>query len=179
MFRVYISLLWFSCCTSILTAQASYAATRTAKFQVGVMGSNFSLDYGEGRESGIGIYGDVDVSHHLGAEVLYRDASLVTPHDTGENHLLGGPRFHFTAARIFEPYAKVLFGLGMIDYQKGYNRVAYTENYFDMTLGGGVDVRVARHVNIRAFDVEYHRWPNFGRNGLTPYGYSAGAAYVF
>ena len=93
--------------TPLLHAQKVYTATRKANIQVGLEGSSYSLDYGEGREKGLTIFGDVDITHHIGAEVLYRNASIVTPGDVGENHVLAGPRFYLTRNR-FTPYLKGL-----------------------------------------------------------------------
>jgi hypothetical protein len=159
-------------------AQAAPTAIRRAAIQVGVAGSAYTLDYGEGYEEGLTVYGDVDFTKHLGLEALYRNASIQTPHDIGENHLLIGPRYKFGLGR-FAPYAKGLFGEGTINFQKGYNFSAYSESYFIYALGGGVDVHVTRHVNVRPIDFEYQIWPGFQPHGLTPYGFSVGAAYAF
>ena len=159
-------------------AQASPTATRRAEIQVGVAGSLYTLDYSEGHEEGFTVYGDLDVTKHLGLEALYRNASIITPHDIGENHLLAGPRFHLQRGR-FSPYAKFLVGEGTINFQQGYNVTAYSEHYFIYAPGGGVALHVARHVNVRLIDFEYQLWPGFAPHGLTPYGASVGAAYTF
>ena len=161
-----------------LFAQAAYTASKRANIQVGVLGSAFTLDDNTGHEEGIGIYGDIDFTKHLGVELLYRDASIKTPHDVGENHLLVGPRYVFHRGP-FDPYAKAVIGRGTINYQVGYYLVASSESYLTYALGGGLDLRAARHINVRLFDFEYQRWPNFPPHGLTPYGYSAGVAYHF
>ncbi len=162
----------------ILNAQATYAASARASLQVGVTGSAYTLDYGEGFEEGISIYGDLDFTRHLGLEGIYRNASIETPKDIGENHLLGGPRYHVTRGP-FQPYAKALVGEGIINFQKGFNAYASSQHYFIYDFGGGVDFRASRHVNVRLIDFEYQLWPNFGPHGLTPYGFNAGAAYHF
>ena len=161
-----------------LRGQATYTAGRSASVQVGVAASTYTLDYGEGHESGFTVYGDVDFTKHLGVEALYRNASIVTPHDTGENHLLVGPRLRKTYGP-FTPYGKLLLGSGTINFQQGYNLTAYSETYFIYAIGGGVDLHARHHLNIRLIDFEYQFWPGFPPHGLTPYGASAGAAYVF
>jgi hypothetical protein len=161
-----------------LGAQAVYSATKRFNVQVGVAGSAYSLDYGDGHEDGFTLYGDVDFTKHLGVEALYRNASIITPHDTGENHALVGPRYHFDHG-IFSPYAKGLVGTGTINFQQGFNAVASSQTYFIYALGGGLDIRATRHINVRAIDFEYQIWPGFKPNGLTPYGASIGAAYRF
>jgi hypothetical protein len=164
--------------TGVFHGQAVPTASRLFQVQVGVAGSIYTLDDGSGHEEGITVYGDVDFSKHLGLEGLYRNASIETPHDIGENHLLAGPRFHLRHGR-FEPYAKLLVGEGTINFQQGYNLTSYAEHYFIYVPGGGVDFHAARHVNVRLLDVEYQFWPGFAPHGLTPYGASAGLAYTF
>jgi hypothetical protein len=178
MMKSIVLFLGFSGLLPPLCAQAAPTAIRRAAIQVGVAGSAYTLDYGEGYEEGITVYGDLDFTRHLGVEALYRNASIHTPRDIGENHLLIGPRYKFEHGR-FAPYAKGLIGEGTINFQQGYNLTAYSENYFIYALGGGADLHVTRHVNVRLIDFEYQIWPNFQPHGLTPYGYSVGAAYAF
>lgn len=158
--------------------QAVYSAIRTGVLQVGVAGSSFSLDYGEGREQGVMVYADFDLKYHLGIEALYRNASIITPHDIGENHLFIGPRIRFTRGR-FTPYAKLLAGRATLVFQQGYNTANSSQGYLAYALGGGLDISVSRHINVRAIDYEYQEWPGFKPHGLTPTGISVGAAYVF
>ena len=175
------TLLCLICALSLspsVLGQASPTATRRGAIQVGVAATTFSLDYGEGREEGIMVYGDIDFNRHIGVEALYRNVSLITPRDIGENHFMVGPRFHLERG-IFAPYAKVLIGRSTINFQQGYNVTAYSNSYLSYGLGGGLDIHATRHINIRAIDFEYQRWPNFPPHGLTPYGASIGAAYVF
>ena len=164
--------------TPLLHAQKVYSASRRESIQVGFAGSSYSLDYGEGREKGFTIFGDIDLSHHLGAEVLYRNASIDTPGDIGENHLLAGPRGFITRGR-FTPYLKGLAGLGTINFQQGTFLVDHSEHYFIFALGGGLDIRATQHIVVRAIDYEYQIWPTFKPNGLSPTGFSVGVAYKF
>ena len=161
-----------------ITAQAVPTAVRRINFQAGVAGSSYTLDYNEGREKGFTIYGDVDLGSHLGVEALYRNASIVTPHDIGENHILIGPRFHIDRGR-FSPYAKALIGRGTINFQLGYNLVASSQSYIDYAFGAGLDLHVTPRINVRLIDYEYQTWPGFPPHGLTPTGLSAGVAYRF
>ena len=109
---------------------------------------------------------------------LYRNASIQTPSDLGENHVLVGPRYRFIKGR-FTPYAKGLVGLGTINFQVGSYQQASSQSYFIYALGGGVDFRASRHINIRLIDYEYQLWPTFKPHGLTPTGINLGAAWVF
>jgi hypothetical protein len=180
MFKVFVCIAGLLSLAPSLLAQASYTATRLASLQVGVAGSSFTLDDGSGHEEGFAVYGDLDVTRHWGLEGIYRNASIQTPHDIGENHLLAGPRYHITHGR-FQPYAKALFGLGTINIQFGHDASAaqYSEHYFIYGFGGGVDFRATRHIVVRPIDFEYQLWPGFAPHGLTPYGYTAGVAYRF
>ncbi len=178
MLKVLVCLAGLAALVPTLSAQATYTATRLASLQVGVEGSAYTLDYDEGYEEGLAVYADLDVTRHWGIEGLYRNASIQTPHDIGENHLLAGPRYHITHGP-FQPYAKALVGEGTINFQKGYNASSYSEHYFIYVLGGGVDFRASRHINVRLIDFEYQLWPGFRDHGLTPYGYNAGVAYHF
>lgn len=161
-----------------LHAQAAPTAFRRTAIQVGAAVSSYTLDYGDGHEEGFTVYGDVDLSRHFGVEALYRNASIRTPGDIGENHLLIGPRFHIEKGR-FSPYAKILLGRGTINFQKGFFLKDSSDSYLAEAIGGGVDFHFRRHINIRLIDLEYMRWPNFPPHGLTPYGGSVGLAYSF
>ncbi len=178
MLKNFLYALCLSGTVSFLHAQNLPTAKRETGIQLGVAGSSYTLDYGDGREEGIGIYGDLDLPRHLGIEALYRNASLQTPHDIGENHILVGPRLRMTRGR-FTPYAKALVGMGTINFQQGYYQTASSQNYLIYAFGGGVDYHATRHINIRAVDFEYQLWPTFKPHGLTPTGFSIGAAYVF
>jgi hypothetical protein len=178
MLKVLVCLFGFTAVVPTLQAQATYTASRLASLQVGVTGSAYTLDYDDGFEEGIAVYGDLDVTRHWGIEGLYRNASIQTPHDIGENHLLAGPRYHIDRGR-FQPYAKALAGEGTINFQQGFNLTSHSEHYFIYALGGGVDYRASRHINVRLIDFEYQIWPGFRDHGLTPYGFNAGAAYRF
>jgi hypothetical protein len=76
----------------------------------------------------------------------------------------------------FQPYGKVLVGLGNGDFLTG--------NALVITYGGGVDYRLKRKFTIRCADFEYQQWPvsSCGLTGCTslsvwPYGLSAGLSY--
>ena len=163
---------------SLASAQNIAGGKRDFGIQVGVAASSYTLDYGDGREEGVGIYADLDLPKHLGIEALYRNASLKTPHDIGENHLLVGPRLSVHKGR-FIPYGKALVGMGTINFQQGYFVSDSSQSYLIYAFGGGLDYHVSRHFNVRAFDFEYQLWPTFQPHGLTPTGFSAGAAYSF
>ena len=175
--KLLFSLLLIATCV-IANAQNVAAGKREFGFQVGVAGSSYTLDYSDGREEGLAVYADLDLPKHLGIEALYRNASIPTPHDIGENHVLIGPRFSVRRGR-FIPYGKALVGSGTINFQQGYYQSASSQSYLTYAFGAGLDYHLTRHLNIRALDFEYQLWPHFQPHGLTPTGFSAGAAYAF
>lgn len=162
----------------LASAQNIAAGKRQVALQVGLAASSYTLDYADGREEGLAIYADLDLPKHLGIEALYRNASIQTPHDIGENHALIGPRISVRKGR-FLPYGKALIGIGTITFQQGYFSSDSSQSYLTYAFGAGLDYHVSRHWNIRAIDFEYQLWPTFQPHGLTPTGFSAGAAYVF
>ncbi len=161
----------------LCSAQAVPTATREATAQVGAAVSIASPDFGQLYIKGVSIFGDVDVGNHLGVEADVHLVSYITPTDIGQDTYLLGPRYSFHYRRL-TPYAKVVFGLGQFQYQ--YDNIPhYHENYFVYGVGGGLDVRVTRHIVVRAIDFEAQRWPGYRTNGLTPYVTTFGVAYAF
>jgi hypothetical protein len=162
-----------------LNAQASPTATRAAFIQVGAGLSVFQPDYNPGSIKGYSFYGTFDFTSHIGIAGDIHIVNVITPGDIGENSYLLGPRFVMSRGR-FHPYGKALAGIGVFTFQPVYVTSSSSSSSHKMyALGGGLDVSVKRHWNIRAFDFEYQKWPGFGPNGITPYGITVGSAYVF
>jgi hypothetical protein len=159
-------------------AQAAPAATRTSGgIQIGAAYTFAKPDYGGHNIQGYTIYGDWDFTRHWGIEGDIHRVSVITPADVGEDSYLVGPRYVFRFKR-FRPYAKGLLGFGR--YKTDYdNRPNFTNTYKIYAIGGGVDVPITPHLNVRAFDFEYQGWPGYDSNGLTPYVFTFGAAYRF
>lgn len=158
-------------------AQAIPTASRAGALQLGAGWSVANPDYGPSKTQGISIFGDLDLTRHLGIEGDIHRASTITPTDIGVDSYLLGPRYIVRHGR-FKPYAKALFGLGRFKYQYDTSpHTAYTYKMF--AFGGGLDIRTTRHVTVRAIDFEYQRWPGYPPNGLTPIVYTFGAAYAF
>jgi hypothetical protein len=167
-----------ACVLSLATwshAQAVPTATSTSQIQIGAAGTFINSDYSK-NQKGFSIYGDFDFFHNVGIEGDIHFA-LITPADISENSYLLGPRYSLHYKR-FHPYAKALFGIGRFGFQQGYFPSASTSTYGQVALGGGLDFKASRHINVRAFDVEFQRWPNFPPNGLSPIVYNFGVAYV-
>jgi Outer membrane protein beta-barrel domain len=169
----------FACVFGLATlshAQAIPTASRNGSLQLGVGGSYSSTDYTQKGAEGFSIYGDYNFFRNIGIEGDIHLTNIRVPEDVGESTYLIGPRYVFHYKR-FEPYGKVLFGLGRINYQFDYEP-HYSASYFTYAFGGGLDVHATRHINVRAFDFEYQKW-NYPPNGLSPYVMTIGAAYTF
>jgi Outer membrane protein beta-barrel domain len=158
-------------------AQATPTASRGLNVQIGAGWSFTTPDYGQKHTQGVTVYGTLDFTRHWGIEGDVHKTSIVTPSDIGEDSYLLGPRYVFSHNRL-RPYAKALFGLGRFVYQyDNMPHAAYTYKIY--TFGGGVDVKATEHINIRAFDFEYQKWPGYQPSGLTPLVFTFGAAYAF
>jgi hypothetical protein len=169
----------FACVLSLTLwshGQAVPTASRSGSAQIGGAATFISPDYTQQYIKGISIYGDYDIGQHLGVEGDIH-ISVSTPGDISENSYLLGPRYKWHHKR-FEPYAKVLVGLGRFGFQSGSTAEPATFTYFQFAPGGGLDVRATRHINVRAFDVEFQKWPGFDSHGLSPIAYTIGVAYT-
>lgn len=160
-------------------AQAIPTATRSGSLQLGLGATYARPDYGRKGIEGVTVYGDYDFSRHFGVEGDLHFVTLFTPEDIAENTYLIGPRYRFQYRRL-TPYAKAMFGFGQFKYQYPsiYGK-ASTYTYGVYSFGGGLDLRATRHINVRAFDFEYQKWPGYPVHGLSPIVMTVGAAYTF
>ncbi|MBV8856990.1 MAG: hypothetical protein JOZ02_08680 [Acidobacteria bacterium] len=77
---------------------------------------------------------------------------------------LFGPRFSARQNRHVTPFAHALFGAAHNDsraHEAGLD-LHFADNSFALVLGGGLDVRLSRHVAVRAFQFDYLRTGFFG-----------------
>jgi hypothetical protein len=177
--QIFASLILAISADIALNAQASPTATRASFMQVGVGLSAFQPDYNSGTIKGYSIYGTFDFTSHIGLEGDIHIVNVITPGDIAQNSYILGPRFAMDRGRL-HPYAKALAGIGVFTFQPVYVTSSSSSSSHKMyAFGGGLDVRVKRHWNVRAIDFEYQRWPGFSANGITPLGVTVGAAYVF
>ncbi len=167
-FTCVLGLTGWSC------AQAVPTAARPGIAQIGGAGSLTSPDYSPNKVGGLAIYGTLDFTRHIGIEgdIHY---SLVTPAQVAENSYLIGPRYVFHHKHL-HPYAKALFGFGRFNYA---HATTATYTYKIYALGGGLDIRATKHINVRPIDFEYQQWPGFPANGISPLVGTIGAAYAF
>jgi hypothetical protein len=146
-------------------------------FQVGGGYSMAMPDYGQRNVQGFTGFADFDFRPHFGVEAEYHYISIVTPDDLGENSFLFGPRFVYPRGR-FSVYGKALIGFGDLVIQEVQdNPEGGAGTYLAYGFGGGLDIRVGKHIVVRAIDAEYQHW-SLG-NGLTPIVFTVGAAYRF
>ena len=151
---------------------------------VGVNFSDFDPDYGWQRLYGIGGWADYNLTPRLGAEAEVRFHRFHQLADIHEDNYLIGPKYNYHKRR-YTLFAKALFGVGYFNFPEN---VAHG-TYFDIALGGGLDYRLTRRIFLRG-EYEYQIWPGFvgppdpqpiplvnRPNGLTPNGFSVGAAY--
>lgn len=177
--QIIASLIFASSACIALHGQASPTAERLALIQIGGGLNIVSPDYNPGTIKGYSVYGSFDFSRHFGIEGDVHRATVITPTDIAESSYLLGPRFVITRGR-FHPYGKALLGLGTFTFQPVYvNSSSSSSTHKIYAFGGGLDINVKRHLNVRAIDVEYQGWPSFGASGLTPLGITVGAAYKF
>ena len=151
--------------------------------QLGVLGSAFQPDYAGGGVTGAspqwlwgyGAYADWKMTRWVGIEGEARWLRMNSYINIREDNYLVGPRvpIHEFKRLGATPYAKGLLGMGRMnfEYNEAYGR------FFNVALGGGVDLKLSRHWSVRAADFEYQLWPNWVNGTLKPYGLSAGIGY--
>lgn len=177
-------------CSATALAQASAAGVRAGDLQVGVGFTYARSDYGTPAYlRGGTFYSSFDFKPNFGVEVDFHQ--LNGPSGTAAYNLAGfdkiyqrdyevGGRYvrHYN---IFNPYARVMYGRGVFNYQADIANLAYNMG----VIGGGVDINVQRHINVRA-DYEYQKWFGFhgqisdsNSSSLTPQLFTVGVAYHF
>ncbi|HSU18494.1 MAG TPA: outer membrane beta-barrel protein [Acidobacteriaceae bacterium] len=175
-----LALSLFTLLPSAMHAQATPAATRGGASQVGVGYSVANEDEYPGKHvQGMTFYGTFDLNNHLGVEGdIHMDSLFRSYFGYTESSYDVGLRWveHY---RRFHPYAKGMIGLGhsYAPFVKQIVGGSTPGTYMLFAVGGGVDYSLNDKFNIRAFDFEYQRWPNFPPHGLTPPIMSFGVAY--
>lgn len=163
--------------------QALPTAARAGDLQIGAGYTAAYPDYATVRWYGPSIYATFDFREHWGIEADFHQVNAPSPDIMYERTYEIGPRYVWHINR-FHPYGKFLIGRGVFNFQTydpSKKAVVQAANlaYNLYTFGGGVDVNVHKHVNVRA-DYEYQSWMSFPPNGgLTPQLITIGAAYHF
>jgi opacity protein-like surface antigen len=178
-------------------AQSDAPITRAGDLQVGAGYTFVKPDYGTANLAGFNIYASFDFKSWLGVEADFHNASTGNATHIYERTYEIGPRFIHRYGR-FTPYAKFLIGRGVFNYppdcldkttfqhtscnspnvDPSTTGAAANLAYNMYALGGGVDVRATRRINVR-FDYEYQTWLSFAAHNLSPQAVSIGAAYHF
>ena len=140
-----------------------------ASLSAGVLGSGYTLQYGQRKMAGIAGFVDFDTKRRLGIEAEGRWLEYFqTANVHAETYSIGG-RYHFDVGR-FQPYAKGLVGLGDFNFPYNYAH----GRYFVVTAGGGLDFHWTHRIYVRAVDFEYQDWPNFTFGNMNSFGVNAG-----
>lgn len=169
---------------SALHAQAKPTAVRAGDLQAGGGFVLAAPDYGQNNFKGYMGYATFDFKSHYGAEFNIHQINAPSPSKLYERTYELGGRYvrHYG---IYHPYAKLLYGRGVFNYEYNVANLAYNIG----SIGLGVDVNAWRHLNVRA-DYEYQNWFNFrgfvaqgyvtsNSASLSPQLFTIGAAYHF
>jgi opacity protein-like surface antigen len=150
--------------------------------------SDYLIDWGFGRRmEGATVWVDYSFAdqfhllHGIGIEAEGRDINWNRPsnlpkmrQDTGQ----GGLTYTWVHLRNLDPYAKMLGGIGSIDFPVSKFHPGYSHDTFSVfSPGGGAEYRIRNRVFVRA-DYEYQFWhQTFGPHDLNPNGITIGATY--
>jgi peptidoglycan-associated lipoprotein len=161
---VALLLLAFGCSAiTPLSAQAQSASRMDIGVDYNYVWSNappggcgcFSLNGGN-------VWAAFNFKRSLGivAELASQHASDVsgTSADLTVTSYLAGPRYRWTGARHFTPFAQVLVGGAHASgaLAPGSSGLAGSANAFAMIAGSGLDIGLTRHIALRAFEVDYY-----------------------
>jgi hypothetical protein len=163
---------------SMARAQKLPTAEKLLDIQAGGSFVYGHSDYGTTLK-GYGIYGSIDFKPHFGLVLDFHQAPG-TDKINERTYEIGG-RYVRHYGRI-NPYAKIMYGRGVFNFPpparstESAGSLAYNLG----AIGGGVDYKLRRSINIRG-DYEYQIWKSGPElvNGLTPWLASVGAAYHF
>jgi opacity protein-like surface antigen len=165
-----------------LRAQAAPAAYRTPHLLwVGAEYSDMSASFpyqSSQRLEGVGVFADFKLNGRVGLEGDARFLHFGGFEDSTESSYLAGPKAYFFTRGRFQPYGKLLVGVGKIHYPFEIG----DSSYFALAPGAGSGYRLSRHWMLRA-EYEYQIWPNSPgyanepKHELTPNGFHVGVAY--
>lgn len=181
---LFLSALLAAGSSSVCAQVVPAASGRQFSVTAGGMYSGFQPDYAGGgvadtapnRLYGLGTYVDVKFTRWFQIEAEGRWLHMNQLDNINETNYLIGPRLPIQKLRFWRatPYAKVLIGLGDMNFE--FNEA--TGRFTDIAYGGGLDWKLNRKISVRAIDFEYQQWPKWINNEqLQPYGASVGIAY--
>ena len=165
---------------SVAQAQKLPTATRSLDIQAGGDFVYGKSDYGR-MLKGYGGYGNIDFKPHFGLVLDFHQANG-TDKIYERTYEIGGR--YVRHYKRFDPYAKLMYGRGVFSFPPpvgdptgpSAGNLAYNLG----AIGGGVDYKLRRSINIRG-DFEYQEWRHgpLLPNGLTPWLSTVGVAYHF
>jgi hypothetical protein len=126
---------------------------------------------------GVGAYVDVRLRRWVQLEAEGRWLRWNQYGGINQDNYLIGPRvpvYRFWKATF---YGKALGGYAKMNFGDFHGFPAGTGRYTDFAFGGGVDVKLTKHIILRAADVEYQYYPWWPNSKLSPYGASVGIGY--
>jgi len=159
--------------------QALPTAARAGDLQIGGTFTFCFPDYTPQDALGGGIYIDMDLSTHYGAELGFHQVDISQHSPAYERTYEYGGRYRRVYGS-YKPYFKALLGRGVFNFP-GPNQTEAGNLAYNMAVGGmGLDIAVTPHINVRA-EAEYQRWFHAVglENGLNPILYDVGVAYHF
>jgi len=163
------------------------ARDRGVPLAVGYGPSVFNVDWGQGRMEGGTAWVDYNPTlglpglEGLGFELEVRDVSFnrgSNPKNFREDTALGGYTFTIRHFNNFQPVAKILVGLGSIDYTTSSNSTYAHATRFIAASAIGLQYRLSGGVWIRA-DYEAQVWSRFANIATVPQGVTLTAMYNF
>lgn len=115
-----------------------------------------------------GVVGDFS---HLSAKMTEGDFS----EEISGNIYLVGPQVSYRGNKRFIPFARALIGAATVKSKlsSGTESIEFSETNFSYGAGGGLDIRVNKHVAIRAIQLDYIHTSAFGEgqhNGRVSFG---------
>lgn len=122
---------------------------------------------------GVGAYVDVKFSRWVQLEAEGRWSRFNQYQGIHQDNYLVGPRIPIRRIWKGNLYAKALAGYSQMSFDPQNDHGRFT----DFAFGGGMDVKLSKHIYWRAMDAEYQYYPTWGNTTLSPYGVSMGIGY--
>jgi hypothetical protein len=185
--RIGILLLCLIPALMLKAQTAPSARSGGLPIRVGAGISDMNLDFGAGRTMmGADVWVDWDLSGRrfipkgLSLEVEGRSVRWGIPagfSQMKQETALGGVQYSYRKFENVRPYAKLLAGIGSIDFPPYGTYGHDTRDVY--APGGGLEVRAYKQIWVRA-DYEQQYWMKiFGNDNLTPHGVTFGVLYDF
>ena len=165
--------------TSMLHAQATATASRSADVKIGGGFTYANSDYDGAFKGGMAFF-TYDFNAHLGIEGNFHFSKGGGSQQLYEKtYEIGGRYFRNYRDDKFSPYVKALYGRGVFNFPAYIPSGPHPNLAYNMfAAGAGIDYKFRPHLYFRG-DFEYQRWLGFPPSGLNPILLTIGAAYHF